>query len=33
LEDKQGEIDDYEKKMIKAVDDLEDELMTYEMVL
>ena len=33
LEDKAGEIDDYEKKMLKAVEDLEEELMNIEMVL
>jgi hypothetical protein len=33
LEDKAGEIDDYEKKMVKAVEDLEEELMNIEMVL
>ena len=33
LEDKAGEIDDYEKKMLRAVEDLEEELMNIEMVL
>ena len=33
LEDKAGEIDEYEKKMLKAVEDLEEELMNIEMVL
>jgi len=33
LEDKAGEIDDYEKKMLKAFEDLEEELMNIEMVL
>jgi hypothetical protein len=33
LEDKAGEIDDYEKKMLRSEEDLEEELMNIEMVL
>ena len=33
LEDKAGEIDENEKKMLKALEDLEEELMNIEMVL